>query len=151
MLIAYLFSSLFSLFPRLHVCPYMLLINAYCLSIFPSFFCLPAVRSVALHALINAYCPFLFPSLFRLLALFPSTHAPFKPNLPASNKCLLPIFLFVAFLSLPAFSYIYSPAMLLINTYCTSFFPPLFRPSRPFSVNFTPHLDLAGMRLINAY
>jgi hypothetical protein len=59
----------------------------------------------------------------RLLALFRPFSSYFNVASHASNKCLLPIFLSVTFLALLAL------------------FPPIF----------TPHLNLAGHYLINAY
>jgi hypothetical protein len=118
------FPSLFSPFPPLHI--YILSDSNKCLlfiflsvtflallTLFPPIF--TTHLYLAGNYLINAYCPFFFPSLS-------SPSHPFSPffshlNIAshASNKCVLHIFLSVAFLTLPL--YMYSLCILLINAY----------------------------------
>jgi hypothetical protein len=86
----------------------------------------------------------------RLLALFRPFSWYFNIAWHASNKCLLPIFLSVTFLTLPAFTYIaclHSNECLLLIFLSVTFlaFLALFPPI------FTTHLNLAGNYLINAY
>jgi hypothetical protein len=98
----------------------MLLINASCLSFFPSLSAPFPPLHVALHASNKCILHiFLFVTFRALLALFSVNFTPpFKPSLHDSYRCILGIFLSATFLPSRAF------------------FRPFSVPFYPFSVNF---------------
>jgi hypothetical protein len=126
----------------------MLLINAYCLSFFPSLFPLFPPLHIALHISNKCILPILLSRHFSRpsRAFFRQFYAAFKPSLQASNRCILGIFLSATFSPSRTFSalfpsifpsYLKLACLLLINAYCPSFFRHFPRPSHAFSALFS--------------